>query len=412
MGIDVDYTNHPAFGPHLRPIGDESALAEIFPESDAAIVSSVKGKDRAGSAIHRQLAVVARILDEDVVVDPDLKPFIVAAYERALQRSIGETRWQMEWGRKSKRVSARAQRDAETILDQGYKTFMMPRDALAELRKVVEPDVQRLRRQGVETPDDIATDNPSDPNSTRLLNEFCEKAGIFDAISAYCGDNYRSAGFGVHVSQPRDTWFHVFDDINLPMPKTTQMHFDLAFDSPKAMLYLNDVGENQGPFSLVPKSDPWQGLGSELAFRKELLYGIYYYVGKKFGKSTRGNTPIFRFDEARRAYATLPVALRGTSHPGDHILDTSPLSGSLLKSEIKLTGEAGLMPVFSGAHVLHRGGLVTDGERLALQICFYKSEPVLPPPAPRAKFKMPRIGWGIRGKIKDAVRQWTGVKLR
>jgi hypothetical protein len=72
------------------------------------------------------------------------------------------------------------------------------------------------------------------------------------------------------------------------------------------------------------------------------------------------------------------------------------------------------MPVFSGAHVLHRGGLVTDGERLALQICFYKSEPVPPPTppgaAPRAKFKMPRIGWGIRGKIKHAVRQWTGLK--
>ena len=64
----------------------------------------------------------------------------------------------------------------------------------------------------------------------------------------------------------------------------------------------------------------------------------------------------------------LPAALRGTTHFGDDILDTSTLSSLLLNDEVVFAGPAGTFLVFDGATGIHRGGQVTRGERWAVQI--------------------------------------------
>ena len=91
--------------------------------------------------------------------------------------------------------------------------------------------------------------NPTDGAGTSLLNEFCRDAGVFETVSTFMGRPYSHAGFAVHISHPQERWYHPFDDLNLPIPRTANMHFDLEYSVPKAMLYLRDVSEEQGPFS-------------------------------------------------------------------------------------------------------------------------------------------------------------------
>jgi hypothetical protein len=270
----------------------------------------------------------------------------------------------------------------------------MSPNELKELQNVIAPDIDRLRRLAAEHSDNIIAAPPSDGRAMTIVDEFCRRIGIYDAISAFFSEDYRHCGYVIHLSHPGDTWFHVFDDIGLTMPKTTQMHFDLAFEVPKAMLYINDVGEKQGPFSIVPKLSAWERFGTEHAFRRESLYAVEDFMKETFGKATQGNTSIFRHPEARQAFASLPSALRKSSHFGDHVMDNTELSTGLLGSEKRLVGEAGTALVFAGSHTLHRGGLVNEGERIALQIVFPKGGPAKMQTAPG---KLQPLDWIKRG---------------
>lgn len=367
MKIDIDFCDHPAFAPHLRRPDAASALDDAVRRLDAAVAQSAGPDD---APVKSALADIAAGIAADPHILTDFKPYVASAFADAAKRACDEVRRR----RRVEAVLAEAPSAvAKTVGDfheKGYARFHLSPNRLARLQEVVAPDVDRLRRRGAERSDDIAIAPPQDHEAYRIVNDHCREIGVFDAISAYYGEAHSYAGFVIHVSQPRDTWFHVYDDVGLPMPTTAQMHFDQAFQVPKSMLYLNDVGVDQGPFSLMEKSDPWQYFGAELALRKEMLFAIQRYVGEVHKRQIRDNMSAFRFTEARAAIASLPKSLRQTGHPGDAIVDGTPLSAELLAAEHRLAGEAGSMPVFTGGHVLHRGGLVTRGERIALQVVF------------------------------------------
>jgi hypothetical protein len=64
----------------------------------------------------------------------------------------------------------------------------------------------------------------------------------------------------------------------------------------------------------------------------------------------------------------LPASLRGSTHFGDDVLDSSELSQKLLATERTFVGSAGTLILFDGSAGIHRGALVHRGERWALQI--------------------------------------------
>jgi FkbM family methyltransferase len=154
------------------------------------------------------------------------------------------------------------------------------------------------------------------------------------------------------------------------------MHYDLGYEVPKAMVYLNDVTEEEGPFSLIPGSHQWQDLGFWLSLRKQWTIALQSYAKDKGLTSFSANSSPFRHTAVRSAFASMPAEIRSTGHPGDHILDDSALSKELLAKEIKLTGPAGTLAVFAGGHTIHRGGIARSGERWALQVCFWPKDRV------------------------------------
>jgi hypothetical protein len=66
----------------------------------------------------------------------------------------------------------------------------------------------------------------------------------------------------------------------------------------------------------------------------------------------------------------LPESLRFNSHMGWDVLPGSELEERLVVCEKKMTGPAGTFIIFDGARLLHRGGLMEQGERIALQVIF------------------------------------------
>ena len=392
MEIDVDYRAHPGFAPFLRPLSDETWGTAFFAAADMAVAEALAApRQGETTALERAQKAFEEQLAADQLVLPDLKPYVMASYQRAIARALDERDVRAAWGGSWRNVSAQARQNAEALLNEGFLTFNLPRDSLQALQASMAPDVEQLRRKAAAGQDDVIVTEPTNPDATRIVNEFGEHSGIFDLLSAYFNTELRQVGFVLHLSHPRDTWFRTFDDIGLEPPKTAQMHYDLDFCPPKAMLYLEDVDQDQGPFSLVRKSGPWEHFEFKHSLRKELVYGIAAYTREVHGKSAQGNISVFRFPEARRALGSLPEQLRGTGHPGDYIMDSSELSRRLLAAETRLIGSAGTALVFAGSHVLHRGGLVTKGERLALQIIFWPGNW-----RPQRRSLMSRVGRAAR----------------
>jgi hypothetical protein len=67
----------------------------------------------------------------------------------------------------------------------------------------------------------------------------------------------------------------------------------------------------------------------------------------------------------------LPTAFQGSSHFGDDVLPEAPIVKPLLSQEHSfLSTDRGQILVFDGARTLHRGSLVRQGERVAMQVAF------------------------------------------
>ena len=310
-------------------------------------------------------------------------PFLKLACEKAIRRNAKEK------GFRALRLSDATapefiKKRAEALDKNGVIRTTMPDKELKELRSMLEPATEELRLKAAEKPDSILTREIPETGPNELIYAFCRENYIVDILSQLYGIEFERIGFSLHYSYPGETWYRLFDDLNLTPPRTAQMHYDFEYAIPKAMLYLNDVGPAQGPFAYCPESPIWKNAGVRLCLYKEIISAISDFA-LALGKS-KPEEPLLRSQLARNLISALPTPLRGTAMPGDFTLDDTPESETLLASETIVTGPAGSFTLFTGGHLMHRGGLVQEGERIVLQICFwpkeekyYKSVPTPPP---------------------------------
>ena len=62
------------------------------------------------------------------------------------------------------------------------------------------------------------------------------------------------------------------------------------------------------------------------------------------------------------------------SHFGWDIIKGSSLEKKILENEKLFLGKKGATKIFDGGRLLHRGGLVQEGERIAIQVVFSKKQ--------------------------------------
>lgn len=245
---------------------------------------------------------------------------------------------------------------ARTLKDDGIVIARMPADELAQLnRRVQEPLEEILKRRQESTSTSFKgnqkcftwQENPAEYDSvTSILSQ----VGLLEAASAYLNRPVTLTRLVLQVNDARDTYLYTsFPDAGLTNSATNYMHIDRAFSCVKCVIYLNEVGAENGPFSYV--------LGSNRV-DQGALGGVVRRAVDRAGLSECDR-------ETRRLFMALPDALRRKSAFGADLLDGSSNSELLLESEYCFTSDAGNIAMFDNLGI-HRGALVLKGQRRAI----------------------------------------------
>ncbi|MDI9356025.1 MAG: hypothetical protein QM536_03245 [Chitinophagaceae bacterium] len=256
-----------------------------------------------------------------------------------------------------------------------YYVSKIEKRAVEEILKVGQPAIEVFKqnvREGKTTRDDLSINNGDIVQKIAdVVNKQFEYLKMNELMSMYTGREMHVGGLALELSVPKSTWWNVkYDNYDLPA-KTTYFHYDESPAYPKSILYLSDVTKDNGPTSVsIPHL-------SDLK-----LTALGYLVGRIIGQVGRGDLfkeknfyqhnyhqifscPIFRED-----FMKLPNFMQWNSHFGWDLIPGSSEEKYVLQNEKHILGEAGTFLVFDGANVLHRGGLLNSGERIALQVIF------------------------------------------
>jgi hypothetical protein len=173
-------------------------------------------------------------------------------------------------------------------------------------------------------------------------------------------------------SHPDQDWYKdCYAASGISTTRTAYMHFDADHDVMKAMLYLREVGPENGPFKYVRGSHLWKRstlVGALQSGFDRAQTNVFEMEDDRLDYKLGYYRPRFKLPDHRADMLTLPALVRGSTHFGDDILDGSKVSDDLLQLEQAIVGPAGTMVIFDGSRGIHRGSQVSGGERWAVQI--------------------------------------------
>lgn len=296
--------------------------------------------------------------------DPLLNQFVCELHELTVKHFLGDLEFLTpRW----------SQQPGPLTSDRYFFTELSP-SVVARIRHVMDPFLTKARAlsETGETRRQFLSVNSGARvrKVVRALNKEFGRLGVLEEVASILPRKARVVGLAVELSVPSSTWWRnaIGDG---PGPTTMYAHFDEGIEAPKAIVYLKEVRPENGPTTCFP------GVYEELALSplQDAVGRAAGVVGNKpgsplavaYGKAP-GNSmssPLFR-----EHFMALPDALRFNSHFGWDILPASEIEAQLAGREVVMTGPPGTAIVFDGARLLHRGGLVDSGERVALQVIF------------------------------------------
>lgn len=276
----------------------------------------------------------------------------------------------------------KAQQDAIQMQSHQYYFGQLPGEAVNEMLGLGRLALEQCRinaANGHFTREDLSV---NDGEAVRaiiaVLNSAFKNLGVLDIVSAYTGRKTIVSGLSLELSIPQATWWKNSLSGLTRAPKTLYAHLDESISLPKSIVYLSDVSEANGPTSCYP--DAYTALG--LSPLQEIIGRIVGNVGNNSGsllKEYYGKQyhQSINSENFRRHFMRLPEILRFNSHMGWDVLPDSDLERHLVSIERKMIGPAGTFIAFDGARLFHRGGLMEQGERIALQVIFSDPPPSL-----------------------------------
>jgi hypothetical protein len=251
----------------------------------------------------------------------------------------------------------------------------LPKAVVEELRNLAERELAQCRvnaAAGRLKREDLSVNSGPTVRKIRgVLNKEFKALGVLDVVSALAGRRNTVTGLALELSVPQATWWKNAITGLERAPQTLYAHLDETVSCPKSIVYLSDVTERNGPTGCYPGAyeamylNPLQELIGRAVGSVGTLADspLKYYYAKQYHQSVNS-------ENFRRHFMRLPESLRFNSHIGWDVLPGSDLESQLATSEYKMIGPAGTFIVFDGAHLLHRGGLMEQGERIALQVIF------------------------------------------
>jgi hypothetical protein len=208
------------------------------------------------------------------------------------------------------------------------------------------------------------------PEVWRKADAVVREAGLFEAAVDYAGIGYaKLRSVAVMVNQPGQAWCsNVFHAGDFETPPTVGFHIDSAvFSGLKVVLYLSDVGPDQGPFGVIPGSHLWEPSSGGRVLRR--AFDRSPFVSRAPGQ--------------RHAFASLPAGLQLKAEFGGDMLAGAPETVDLLAREHVATGPRGQLNIFV-PEAIHRGGAAQAGERQVMLLSIGAKAPGPAKPEPGA----------------------------
>jgi hypothetical protein len=190
----------------------------------------------------------------------------------------------------------------------------------------------------------------------KVIEDILTRNGYLNSYSHYIDSGAEIGKIYLVISKPNDTVLEKsFSDIKLSKNYCQAYHIDPKDNVAKVMIYLSEVGKSSGPFSIIPGSSN---------FKFDLLEEL-------FGRSCA--TANYLSSRAERSLILrLPARLRKTFLFGGLLPDDSSFAQFIKDNEKVLISEEANTILFLAGRAMHRGGLVTSGERIALQVQLQK----------------------------------------
>ncbi len=263
----------------------------------------------------------------------------------------------------------------ETLESEACYFGRLEERTLKQLSNLILQDMQLFRSRAaaghMKRSDLSVNDGETVSKISSILNGEFKRNGTFHRISNYVGIRYSYVGVSLELSVSGSTWWKNAIE-GVATPKTMYAHLDESIFAPKAIVYLSDVQEVNGPTSSYPhiydqlKNNTLQDIIGRVigSVGNSSTSKLHEYYSKSYHQSMSSRN-------FRRHFMKLPEALRFNSHFGWDILAGSELESQIAESEEVLLGPAGTFVVFDGSRLLHRGGLIEAGERIVLQVVFW-----------------------------------------
>ena len=334
---DPDYDRHPAYGQLFgRPrLADRvTALARLLPQLGAYAAYDLvsRGLRRQARAGAIPGSPVFEALSRDGVTALRLTAAQMAAIRAALAPSIAALQAKLENPAAGCAPCVRAE----------AAVAARPNSALSALHKQFNPR---------STENELFIHEDHAPAVFEALRTAMRAQGALDAASRYQGRSLDVTYLKLLINRAEDDWWRApFADIGLSDPPAISMHVDHLWTT-KAILYLSEVGADNGPFCYC--------LGSN-----------HVQIGWLEGAARRANDRIDLSSctpQSRRLFHALPRRFRRKAKFGNDLESDHPQLGRLLASERRFTSADGDLILFDDRGI-HRGGMVQAGARCMLQI--------------------------------------------
>lgn len=379
--LESNYARHAKFRFGRPPWQLDTALVSAFDSAYLAMEAFQSSLTRTQSVASRQscLAMLDAVFDA-------LKGQVSDAHEAGfLEELQGESRRLLAEEldhlhaastRQFVRFASPAvQDDAMRLATDRHYFGALREPVVKEILALGADEVATLRARaaaGRLTRDDLSFNSgPVIRRIVRVLNREFRSLGVLDAVGAYLGRRASVTGLALELSVPQaDWWTNPLEGMARP-PRTLYAHLDESISLPKSIVYLSDVDASNGPTSCYRHAYEGLGLRPLQAIVGRILANVgngkdsplREYYGRQYHRPMSSE----RF---REHFMRLPAAMRFNSHLGWDVDPDSELERALTECERTMTGRAGTFIVFDGARLLHRGGMVQQSERLALQVIF------------------------------------------
>jgi hypothetical protein len=190
-----------------------------------------------------------------------------------------------------------------------------------------------------------------------VVEDVLRAHGVMEVASTYLQAKAAFKFVSLQIVDPGESSVeNVFRDVNLRDPASVYMHIDSSYRTVKCMIYLTEVGPDNGPFCYVP--------GTQHIRRGLIEESIRRTNDKLFGHRTD--------PEARRFICALPTPLRKKGQFGNDLLDDNPAGQALVAAELAVTSDVGNLILFDNSGI-HRGSLIRAGQRQCLQVVIVPS---------------------------------------